>query len=87
MMMGQAILVNAQRVARMERSAIRDYHGCGPGLRQRARVRATRLLHPGYGSTDRYAALVTMAAVFFSNWHSERKKAGLVRARLKVLAT
>jgi len=33
------------------------------------------------------AALRTMAAVLFSNRRSARKKAGLVRARLKVLAT
>jgi hypothetical protein len=35
---------------------------------------------------DFVTALFAMTAVLFSNWHSPRKKAGLVRARLKVLA-
>ncbi len=41
----------ANIVARMERSEIRDSRDAGPGLRgacHRARIRATRWLHPGY---------------------------------------
>jgi hypothetical protein len=33
------------------------------------------------------AALLAMTTVLFSNWYSARKKAGLARARLEVLAT
>ena len=41
----------ANIVARMERSEIRESRDAGPGLRgacHRARIRATRWLHPGY---------------------------------------
>ena len=56
-------------VARMERRAIRDglkRGTSGPGLRgacHRARIRATRWLHPGYGDdVERYRFALTCSA-------------------------
>src|SRR5882724_6352463 len=50
----------ANVVARMERSEIRDSRDAGPGLRgacHRARIRATRWLHPGYSRSRRYQVI------------------------------